>query len=427
MQGCRLLLSRDFGLVWWGQLISQIGDSVTKLALLWFVYSITGSALKTTIIGVLQTIPPIAFGPLIGVYLDRLPKKPILITADILRALLIGVLPCTLSVESFTVEYLYVIVFLHAIATAVFGPALTASVPSLVPRSQFTAANALLQGTTSLGLIIGPVLSGIGIAAFSSQAVLCVNAVTYLVSAACLLPVRLAQPSIPVQIRPSFTRDLMEGVRFAFMRQRTILLLIVTAALYSFGTSAFSTLFPVFGRKILDLGPVEVGYLWSALGVGLLIVSVGLVKLTAWDLNARMVGIAAASVISGVAMCLFVWAPNRVVATLLMGVIGGGLGVFTPIAWGALQELSPDHLVSRALTLYGASAMTAAIIGMTVFGWLTERFGVRASLFGIAFMLFATGLVAASLRRGMQTRPTLRLVEPSVRTVAAHASICQSV
>ena len=52
-----LLLSRDFGLVWWGQLISQVGDGVSKLALLWFVYSVTGSPIKTTVIGMLQTIP----------------------------------------------------------------------------------------------------------------------------------------------------------------------------------------------------------------------------------------------------------------------------------------------------------------------------------------------------------------------------------
>jgi len=65
-----LLLTRDFGLVWWGQMISQVGDGVSKLALLWFVYSITGSPLKTTIIGLLQTVPPFLFGPLIGVYLD---------------------------------------------------------------------------------------------------------------------------------------------------------------------------------------------------------------------------------------------------------------------------------------------------------------------------------------------------------------------
>jgi DHA3 family macrolide efflux protein-like MFS transporter len=359
---------------------------------------------------VLQTIPPIAFGPFIGVYLDRLPKKPVLITADILRAILIGVLPCSLSIESFTVEYLYVLVFLHAIATAVFGPALAASIPQLVPKAQFTAANALLQGTTSVGLIVGPIFSGIGIAALSSQEVLCVNAVTYVVSAVCLIPVRLGVRPSREQVASSMGRDLMEGVRFAFTRQQSILLLIVTAALYSFGTSAFSTLFPVFGRKFLDLGPVEVGYLWSALGVGLLLVSAGMVRLTSLDLTTRMVGIAAASAISGLALCLLVWIPGRLAATLLMSVIGGGFGVFTPIAWGALQELSPDHLVSRALTLYGAGAMTAAIAGMTAFGWLTQEFGVRASLFGIAFVLFVTAVVAMWLGRGMQARPDLRLV-----------------
>jgi Transmembrane secretion effector len=79
-----LVLTRDFGLVWWSQVASQIGDGVTKLAMLWFVYSITGSPLKTTVIGMLQTIPPILLGPLIGVYLDRLPKKPILVGIDVL-------------------------------------------------------------------------------------------------------------------------------------------------------------------------------------------------------------------------------------------------------------------------------------------------------------------------------------------------------
>lgn len=59
----RLLCTRDFGLVWLSQLVSQVGDGVSKLALLWFVYSITGSPIKTTVIGLLQTIPPIVLGP----------------------------------------------------------------------------------------------------------------------------------------------------------------------------------------------------------------------------------------------------------------------------------------------------------------------------------------------------------------------------
>ena len=397
----RLLLSRDFGLVWWGQLISQIGDGITKLALLWFVYSITGSPLKTTVIGMLQTIPAITFGPLIGVYLDRLPKKPVLIGTDILRAVLIGLIPCWVPSSAFTVDRLYILVFFHALATAIFGPALTAAIPQLVKRSQFTAANAWLQSTTSLGIIVGPALSGIGIAALSSQDVLCVNAVTYLLSAVCLMAVHLPPVSRQITGQPaistSIMKDLLEGFRFA--KHPSILLLIVTAALYSFGTSAFSTLFPVLGRKMLDLGPVEVGYLWSALGLGLLLISIGLIKSTEWDLGKRLQIIAVSSVVSGAALFILASVPDRVVATLCMIMIGGGLGVFTPIAWGVLQELSPDRLVARILTIYGTGAMAAAIVGMTVFGWVTQQFGERASVVGIGLILMMTAVVAVGFRR----------------------------
>src|SRR6185503_15374734 len=109
----RLLLSRDFSLIWWSQVLSQVADGVSRLALLWFVYSVTGSALKTSIIGLLQTFPPIVLGPLIGVSVDRLPKKAILIGSDVARAILIGVIPCGLSMEVFTVEMLYVLVLLY--------------------------------------------------------------------------------------------------------------------------------------------------------------------------------------------------------------------------------------------------------------------------------------------------------------------------
>ena len=389
-----LLLSRDFGLVWWGQLISQVGDGVSKLALLWFVYSVTGSPIKTTIIGMLQTIPPIIFGPLIGVYLDRLPKKPVLIISDLLRAVLIGLIPCWVSPSDFTVERLYVLVFLHALATAIFGPALTASVPHLVKPAKFTAANAWLQTTTSLGVILGPALSGIGIAALSSQSVLCVNAVTYVVSALCLLPVRLPWAhALPGRstIFSSPVHDLMDGLRFA--KQQIVLLLIVIAALHSFGTAAFSTLFPVFGRKMLDLGPVEVGYLWSALGVGLFFMSLGLVRMTEWHFSARLQVIAISSGISGAALFGLAGAPNSMSAALCMVVIGAGIGAFTPIAWGVLQEVSPERLVARVLTIYGTGAMTAAIAGMTTFGWITQQFGERASVVGIGIILLATAVL----------------------------------
>jgi hypothetical protein len=191
-------------------------------------------------------------GPLIGVSVDRLPKKAILIGSDVARAILIGVIPCGLSMEVFTVEMLYVLVLLYGIATAMFVPALSASVPFLIDRPRFTAANALLQSTTSIGIIIGPALSGLGIAFSGSQDVLCVNALTYLASALCLVTIRLPRSARSYQQRSRIAatlRDLTEGIRYALIEQRTILMLILMASVYTFGTGAFTTLFPVFGKR----------------------------------------------------------------------------------------------------------------------------------------------------------------------------------
>jgi MFS family permease len=397
------LLTRDFRLVWWSQLLSQVADGVSKLALLWFVYSVTGSPFKTTIIGVLQTVPPILFSPLIGVFVDRFPKKTILIITDVARAILIGVIPCMISAERFTVESLYLLVFLYGTATAMFVPTLSSSVPFMVSRPQFTAANALLQGTTSIGIILGPALSGLGIAMSGSQEVLCLNAVTYLASAACLLPIRLiSAPSVPQPGRAlaALMRELMEGMRYAF-GHHSILLIIVMASLYTFAAGAFTTLFPVFGKKLLDLGPVEVGYLWSWLGVGLLLVSITLVRLTTWEMRRRIQAIALSGLIGGVALCGLVWAHGLLGATVLVAIIGMGLGMWTPIAWGLIQEISPAHMVGRVMAIYTAIATAASMVGMTAFGWIIEAYNEQTGLIGIGIVLFIMAGVAAGFREGV--------------------------
>ena len=392
----RLLLTRDFGLIWLSQLVSQVGDGISNLALLWFVYSITGSPVKTTIIGLLHTIPPIVLGPFIGVYVDRLPKKFFLIGANVFRAVLIGIIPCAVSTDTFTVNLLYILVLFDAVAMATFSPALTSSVPLIVPRAQFTAANALIQSTTSLGIIFGPAVSGLGIALFGSQEVLCLNGATYLVAALCLGLVRLGttEPSAgPTKIGGSLWHDLTEGLAFVVTKQRIILLLIVTAACYGFGASALTTLFPVFANKLLGLGPVEVGYLWSALGVGLLVMSIVLLWFTGRTLADRVNIIVLTSAVSGLAIVVLVWTTDLYQVGLLMMMIGGGMGAFTPIAWGIVQELTPRMMVGRVLGLYGTGAMTAAISGITMFGQITERFGESAGIVGIG----ATFLLTASL------------------------------
>ena len=160
-RGWRLIQTRDFGLLWWGQTTSQIGEGLNKVALLWFVYELTGSVMKMTMVGLLQTIPPLLFGPLIGVYLDRLPKKAVMIWVDLLRAVLTVLIPALYAMDMLSIEGLYGLIFLTSVVSTVFGPALVSAVPLLVRPSELMSANALIQGTNNIGMLLGPAISGV--------------------------------------------------------------------------------------------------------------------------------------------------------------------------------------------------------------------------------------------------------------------------
>jgi MFS family permease len=121
----------------------------------------------------------------------------------------------------------------------------------------------------------------------------------------------------------------------------------------------------------------------------------------------------ASSLISGMALFGLLWTSNRLVAAFLMVIIGMGTGTLTPIAWGVLQEIAPASLLGRVLAIYNLGAMTSAIAGMTIFGWTTQEFGERPSVFGISVGLFLSALVAARVVRWIRTNWTGVLPEPA--------------
>jgi MFS transporter, DHA3 family, macrolide efflux protein len=395
-----LLRSRDFSLLFAGQTISQIGDSLNKVALLWFVYDLTGSAFKMTAVGLLQTLPPLLFGPLIGVYLDRFRKKPVMIAVDLLRTLMILLIPLLYLMEALTLDRLYVLVFATAIVSTVFGPALASAVPLIAPKDRLVAANALMQSTTNVGLLVGPAVSGVGIALVGAQNVLYVDAATFLASALCLIPIRIHETLDRGGVAnkgwtEGVAQDLLAGLRFVFVEQKTVLLLMLTATSYSVGVSAFVFLLPVFAKDVLAVGPVQLGWLWSSLGVGMLIATLCLASLKEGDLSWHLRLISVALAVGGLSVGALEFLQTPLVAGALIAVIGGSIAMFTPLVWAMLQELTPSHLLGRVFTSFATGGMASSMAGMAGFGWAADAVGPGASLGGISFILLMTAAAAA--------------------------------
>jgi MFS family permease len=398
-------------LLWWGQLTSQIGEGLNKVALLWFVYTLTGSALKMTIVGLIQTIPPLLFGPMIGVYLDRLPKKSVMIWVDLIRTVMTFLIPALYALDLLSLGGLYILIFLTSIVSTIFGPALVSAVPRLVRPTELVTANALIQGTNNIGLLLGPAVSGVLIAVMGAENVLYVNSATFLMSALCLMPMRLQETWRSAAAREgssSVLDDLKVGFRFVFGSKSVIFLLVILSALYNLGASAFVFILPVYAKEFLQVGPVQLGWLWSALGVGMLIVSTWLAWRHQGDIYSRLRLIVWGMTVGGLAVCSLSLLETPLVAAAVVIVVGGSTAIMNPVVWALLQEVTPEHLMGRVLTTFSTGSMAAAMAGMTGFGWIADAVGPAQSLIGLGLMLLLTAAVAIRFMRQVV------VVEPAV-------------
>ena len=178
----------------------------------------------------------------------------------------------------------------------------------------------------------------------------------------------------------------------------------LTATLYSLGASAFVFLLPVFATQLLDASAVELGWLWSSLGIGMLAASAWLAWINQGDFQNRLRLISAALAVGAVAVCTLGMLQAPVMAAALIIVFGGSTAVFTPIVWAMLQELTPEPLLGRVFTTFSTGAMASAMAGMAGFGWVADAIGPATSLVGIGVLLLGTATVAAAFSR-RQPRP----------------------
>ncbi|HSF70211.1 MAG TPA: MFS transporter [Nitrospira sp.] len=405
-RGWRLIKTWDFGLLWWGQVTSQIGEGLNKVALLWFVYELTGSAMMIATVGLIQTVPPLLFGPLIGVYLDRLRKKPVMIGVDLIRTGLTFLIPALYGLGYLSMEGLFVLIFLQSMVSTVFGPALVSAVPLLVRRNELVSANALIQGTNNIGSLLGPAVSGVLIAIIGAQHVLYVNAATFFISALCLMPIRsdeaTAEQEGAAAQRGSLLNDLSIGFRFVFGNRSTVFLLVVITALFNLGASAFVFVLPVYAKELLQVGPVQLGWLWSALGAGMLAASSWLAFRQKNDVRSRMQILVSGTTVGGLATCTLAVLESPLLATGFVILVGAGAAVLNPVVWALLQEVTPSHLMGRVLTTFSTGSMAAAMVGMSGFGWIADAIGPAQSLMGLGLVLLLTAYVATYFSRHTQ-------------------------
>jgi MFS family permease len=186
-----LLRHVDFLKLWTGESISLLGSQITFLALpITAVTWLEASAFEMGLLGALEFAPFLLFSLVAGVWADRLPRRPILISANIGRAVLLGSIPWMALNDRLTMGYLYVMAFGVGVLTVFFDVAYQSYLPVLVTREQLVEGNSKLEGSRSVAEIAGPAAAGGLIQAFTAPIAIAVDAVSFLVSALFLGSIR---------------------------------------------------------------------------------------------------------------------------------------------------------------------------------------------------------------------------------------------
>jgi MFS family permease len=410
-----LLREADFRRLWLAQSVSQVGTQVTLLALpLAAILVLGASPLEVGVLGAVEFLPFLLFTLPAGVWVDRLPRRRILIAADLGRAAILAAVPALFALDWLAMWQLYVVAFAAGTMTVFFDIGYQAFLPELVGRDRLAEGNSRLEVTRSSAQVLGPGLAGVLVGLVTAPLAILADALSYVGSAAFLVRIRKAPVPPAVEsaggpaVRPGFRREIGEGLRY-FMRNPYLRATAGGVVTLNFAGQISGAIYLVFVVRELGLAPevigltVAVGSLGTVLGAA-----------TAAAIGRRLgVGRAliAAFVVSSASTFLIALAPRDAAIPFLIvsGLVQGpAVMVVNVNALSLRQAVTPDHLLGRVNATGRWIAWGAIPLGAIVGGVLATTIGLRPTIAVGAFVgLFAVLWLVFSPLRTLREIPDL--------------------
>ena len=393
-----LLRDRSYRRLLVGQTLSAFGDHAMFLALAVWVKALTGSNAKAGL-AILPFVLPSLFGPALGVYVDRFPRRRVMVATDLAAA--VCLLPLLAVHDSGDIWLIYLASFLLGIATVVYDAARAGLLVSLVPGDELGDANGLLQSTNQAMRLLAPLVGAALFALVGGQAVAVLDAVTFVVSALFLLGV--AAPTIERTEENDFWSELRAGVRHIVhttdVRRLTVATLFVTLAAGVMEIMIFALI-----DQGLHRPPEFLGVLSTAQGVGAVIGGVVVGK--AIRSRGELSTIAWALIAAGIGVGLLATADLWIVlaATAFVGIAVS----FYNVAFVTLVQRRTDVTMQGRVMAAIEAVFTVPYAGSLAAGALIVGFVSYRTVFiaeGVAFIVIALYL-AVTIRGEQVTPPT---------------------
>ncbi len=396
----RALLSvRGYPELLTAQGVSRVGDSIHYIALVALIFSLTGSGLAVSGAVVFEALPVLAFGALAGAVVDRLPRRRVMITADLARAALV-----VLMSQATAIPAIYALAFGLALGGVFHGPAYQSLVPAVVPARILGRANALTWSTVQSTHVLGAALGGAAIALVGASGAFLLNAATFLLSA--LLLLRVPEPASPTSTvrQTRLGAEARQGVEFIradrFIRQ--LLAVQLLAVLSVGGTGA---LLIVLTTQQLGVDEADFGLLVAALGVGAVIGPLLFGRLI--DRIDSPVLVFIPYLVRGIidtalAFVTGFWLPAALLLLYGINTSTGGVAYTT-----LLQRRIPAEYRGRVFSAFNVVWQGGRLASLALAGVLVDVLSVQVLYIGAGVLLVLAGLLGLrAMRTAAEPAPT---------------------
>jgi MFS family permease len=378
----------DFLRLWGAQTISQFGSQITLLGLpLVAVLVLDASAFEVALLGVFDFLPFLIFSLPAGVWVDRLPRKPILVLGDLGRAVVLLTVPVAALLDALTMWQLYAVGFAAGTLTVFFDVAYQSYLPSLVTRQQLVEGNSKLEVSRAGAQVAGPGVAGALVGALTAPYAILVDAISFVWSGLLLLRINTRELVPEPTEQPSMRRELLEGLRYILRDARWRAFTIYVASV-NFCTSLAFAVFIVYAVRDLGMSAVLIGVVFAVGNLGPLLGAVLAGRI------GRRFGpgptVIAAAAASGPPILLIPLAPESSPAPFLILsnlLTGAAIVTFNVTGISLIQALTPARMLGRM-----NASRRFMVWGTIPLGSLTG--GVLATVIGLRETIFIGGLLA---------------------------------
>jgi MFS family permease len=380
--------NRNFTYMWLGQLVSTIGSALTSLAASIYVYRVTGSALSVGLMLMATAAPSIFVGLIAGVFVDRYDRKRIMIAADILRAVMVLLIPFMIP---WNIAWLYIFVMLTSAIGQFFNPAHESVLPEVASDEDLAAANSLIAISSFGSTAIGFAASGLIASRYPIEWAFYLNSLTFLLSGICIWFVRIKP--LESDERTSVTmvvHNLKAGAKFLFDTKilRSLFIILVPIFL-SFGL--WNSLLLPFAERALHATEFEYGIQEAMTSIGFVLGSFLMVRLA--DRLREGQWLTISFVVMGVVGILYAFVVSIPFAILLV-TLSGFFNAPSSIARRlVIQRNTPREFRGRVNSAFFVSRDVIFMVGMVAAG-LADLMNIRYLVGFSAILLLGVGFLA---------------------------------